>query len=787
MASHDPSQGAGASPAGSKHRSVSPSPHSQQYLDPTTAGLGLDPSMSGAFANPIYANTNPDMGMGGPDAYNYASAYLSAAPPTQGLAPPVDPSFSNINTGNVPSSQSFEASLVSQLDHTAGSMRPLQPEDNYNLLNTTTADMDYSAYSNHSPNSVASPEYDSSLLLDPQMHQRPQSMHQAINPADLVSPISNPSSHPSSQDPQQSSPGPLSPPGSTPYYTPQHSRHTSLDPATAAYLSAQSNQDWQSVMNHTAFQGHRRAPSEVSEVSSANHSPYLAQHDYDGIENSASPSLVPQNDPSLYDNALGIESFTLSEQQQQQQHQQQHHQHQGISPLHSPYISPQLMPQQGLEMVPNAPYLSPPTLNNQFPSAPTEMYGMTSDDMMNSMNNGSTDIGQASQMAPPSINVEFAPPSRIPSFGPSKPAEDFDSLSPPAMRKSLVDISQVMFIFNPVTGSRVRSKSDPYAHPASRSRSPATSATSLEARAPSSPRSLSPHSRSSPSSRDASPSRSNRRLSTSSIESRNYILDLADPQRPGAISGDSKRVQKHPATFQCTLCPKRFTRAYNLRSHLRTHTDERPFVCTVCGKAFARQHDRKRHEGLHSGEKKFVCRGDLSRGGNWGCGRRFARADALGRHFRSEAGRICIKPLLDEESQERERILMEQQQQQHQQPQSSGHLQPVPQPLVMPGVPGMDGQSGNFVLPAALLAQYPALQTLQWDTIAAGGDEPGDIGGRSSFDASSGGEFGFDEDESGISSVSGMSGGYANNQPGMYGVGGQMMGGDPGYDQKWSG
>ncbi|KAF8430954.1 hypothetical protein BGX38DRAFT_1058559, partial [Terfezia claveryi] len=117
----------------------------------------------------------------------------------------------------------------------------------------------------------------------------------------------------------------------------------------------------------------------------------------------------------------------------------------------------------------------------------------------------------------------------------------------------------------------------------------------------------------------------------------------------------SRRVQKHPATFQCHLCPKKFTRAYNLRSHLRTHTDERPFVCTICGKAFARQHDRKRHEGLHSGEKKFVCRGQLKAGGVWGCGRRFARADALGRHFRSEAGRICIRPLLDEEHAERSR------------------------------------------------------------------------------------------------------------------------------------
>lgn len=32
-----------------------------------------------------------------------------------------------------------------------------------------------------------------------------------------------------------------------------------------------------------------------------------------------------------------------------------------------------------------------------------------------------------------------------------------------------------------------------------------------------------------------------------------------------------------------------------------------------------------------------------------GCGLRFARAEALGRHFHRQAGRICIKTLIDEE------------------------------------------------------------------------------------------------------------------------------------------
>jgi hypothetical protein len=338
-------------------------------------------------------------------------------------------------------------------------------------------------------------------------------------------------------------------------------------------------------------------------------------------------------------------------------------------------------------------------------------------------------------------------------------------------------------------GPRGRSKSDPFGRPAGRLRSPSTSS-SLEPMAATSPRSLSPFepvggTYSNPSSRDPSPSsKSIRRQSTPAIEGgRKYILDLADPQRPGATPNDSKRMQKHPATFECHLCPKRFTRAYNLRSHLRTHTDERPFVCTVCGKAFARQHDRKRHEGLHSGEKKFVCRGDLAGGGHWGCGRRFARADALGRHFRSEAGRICIKPLLDEEAAERTRVFLEQQQQQQQHQQQTGHLQPIP-PSMM--IPSMDDQQpgGGFTLPAALLAQYPALQTLQWDQIAPAGEDPNDVSGRSSFDASSGGEFGYDDDDSGLS------GGYTSGPGTMYSQGDQMIGvstGDAGYgSQDWS-
>lgn len=773
MENHGQYANRGRSPSASVHsRNVSPSPHHGQhspYHDPSAAGLMLDASTAGSGYQPNLAFTAapsssslaPDSN--NPDLYN---SYLAATTSAQ--------QHDNLAAQNDQFASSYAATFPDQLDQSA----TLQEANYSNLINPNSNDYDFTQYAVAGDNAAMQSAFDSSLLLDQQQQQHNTQnaqlmaqgdMSQMGSPNNLLSP-----EHHSSPGNSHTSP-PIS---SGPFYSPGHSRSASLDPMSAAYMSNHNQaQEWQNMLENPSFQSHRRAPSEHSDVSSVSHSPYAGHHEsFDGLEGT-SPSLGAQNDPVLYDNTLAMDSFTLSEQQQQ-----------GLSPHHSPYVSPQI-PSQDINS--DAFMLSGQQNMTQFPTLSHDIYtGQPDDAMLAGMqapDMSGLDPNQMNNMVPPpSINVEFAPPSRVPSFGPGG-ENDFDALSPPSSKSLTLHIE--FAILTGIGGSRGRSKSDPFGRPTPivRPHSQSVSSTSsLDPAVGSSPRSLSPFdpmggSRSNPGSRGVSPaSRSSiRRQSTSSIE-RKVILDLADPQRPGATPGESKRTQKHPATFQCNLCPKRFTRAYNLRSHLRTHTDERPFVCTVCGKAFARQHDRKRHEGLHSGEKKFVCRGDLASGGQWGCGRRFARADALGRHFRSEAGRACIKALLDEEAIERNRLFMEQQAQQQQQQQ---HLQPVPQPMM---VPGLDNGQG-FTLPAALLAQYPALQNLQWDQIATTGDDVSDMSGRNSFDASSGGEFGFDDDDLSINSFTGAPG-----QGAIYGGGGSHPNSSPNFgleatDQNYTG
>ncbi|KAM6502031.1 hypothetical protein JOM56_002008 [Amanita muscaria] len=101
------------------------------------------------------------------------------------------------------------------------------------------------------------------------------------------------------------------------------------------------------------------------------------------------------------------------------------------------------------------------------------------------------------------------------------------------------------------------------------------------------------------------------------------------------VASASRR--RNEAHFSCPVpgCGSTFTRRFNLRGHLRSHTEERPYVCNWpgCKKGFARQHDCKRHQALHTAKSQAnVCQG---------CKKTFSRLDALNRHLRSDNGAEC--------------------------------------------------------------------------------------------------------------------------------------------------
>ena len=59
------------------------------------------------------------------------------------------------------------------------------------------------------------------------------------------------------------------------------------------------------------------------------------------------------------------------------------------------------------------------------------------------------------------------------------------------------------------------------------------------------------------------------------LSSQECVLEQPDPGHSDMLhTTKSEHVQSAVTTFQCNLCPVKFTRAYNLRSHLLIHSGQ---------------------------------------------------------------------------------------------------------------------------------------------------------------------------------------------------------------------
>lgn len=297
------------------------------------------------------------------------------------------------------------------------------------LGSSTTSNFD--DFAQQHPTSKPAQQFDSGFLIDPEYHTGMQPQHTSINPADIMN-LSSPHNMipspptlmpPEARSSRQGSPAP--PQGQ--YYSPNHSRHTSLDPSSAIFAHNPHQMDWSGMLQ---FQGHRRAPSEHSDVSSSvAPSPFLAQTETFELDYNPSPLMNPVQDNPLYP-GLGMEQISLSD-PQQEQHQHQHQPR--MSPGHSPYDSPRISPHMGLG-IPRENFMLPTDLGGSFSGGPGPDIYPNQTDSFSQFNprHDSSDMGQAAQMTPPEINVEFAPTTKQLPFEPSRTDNDQDALSPPA-------------------------------------------------------------------------------------------------------------------------------------------------------------------------------------------------------------------------------------------------------------------------------------------------------------------------------------------------------------------
>ncbi|KAF7655590.1 hypothetical protein LDENG_00053910 [Lucifuga dentata] len=117
-------------------------------------------------------------------------------------------------------------------------------------------------------------------------------------------------------------------------------------------------------------------------------------------------------------------------------------------------------------------------------------------------------------------------------------------------------------------------------------------------------------------------------LSSRGRRKRTTSLKVTDQSDGTECSVSDKRVYKlnQEGRYICQLCEKTFKTSNILRTHLKTHSDQKNFSCQLCGTSFRTKGSLIRHNRRHTDERPYRC--TL-------CGQSFRESGALTRHLKA--------------------------------------------------------------------------------------------------------------------------------------------------------